>query len=294
MKVGLFPGQGIPSRAVLEGLPEGDPLLSTANDILSYDLRRKVEIAARRPKASLPTSLAQPAIFTAGIISWSRAQHDGATCDFWAGHSLGEYAALVAGEAMSFEGGLAAVAARGEAMQEAARTTPGGMAAVLGLEFDDANDIAERAGVELVNDNAPDQVVLSGSEDGLAAAAGLVRSAGGRAVLLGVTGPYHTAAMKPAAPALAAALAAVEVRAPSSPVISNVTARPYSSPDEIRSLLVEQLMTRVRFRESLEWLIEQGASDYEDFGPGRVVAGLAGRTFSAASTDVKEKETARA
>jgi [acyl-carrier-protein] S-malonyltransferase len=294
MKVGLFPGQGIPSRAVLEALPEGDPALSTANDILSFDLRRKVEIAARRPKASLPTSLAQPAIFTAGLISWSRAQEEGRTCDFWAGHSLGEYAALVAGDAISFEGGLGAVAARGEAMQEAARTTPGGMAAILGLEFDDANDIAGRAGVELVNDNAPGQVVLSGSEEGLASAAGLVRSAGGRAVLLGVTGPYHTDAMKPAAPALEAALAAIEVREPTTPVVSNVTARPYSSPDEIRTLLVEQLMTRVRFRESLEWVIAQGADDYEDFGPGRVVAGLAGRAFSAVSKDATEKETARA
>jgi [acyl-carrier-protein] S-malonyltransferase len=294
MKVGLFPGQGIPSQAVLEALPQGDPLLATANDILSYDLRRKVEIAARQPKANLPTSLVQPAIFTASITSWRRAKDEGGRCDFWAGHSLGEYAALVAGEAISFEGGLEAVAARGEAMQEAARTTPGGMAAILGLEFDDANDIAERAGVELVNDNAPGQVVLSGSEEGLATAAGLVRSAGGRAVLLGVTGPYHTAAMKPAAPALEAALAAIEVREPSTPVVSNVTARPYSSPDEIRTLLVEQLMTRVRFRESLEWLIEQGADGYEDFGPGRVVAGLAGRTFSAASKDAKEKETARA
>jgi [acyl-carrier-protein] S-malonyltransferase len=294
MKVGLFPGQGIPSQAVLEALPQGDPLLATANDILSYDLRRKVEIAARQPKANLPTSLVQPAIFTASITSWRRAKDEGGRCDFWEGHSLGEYAALVAGEAISFEGGLEAVAARGEAMQEAARTTPGGMAAILGLEFDDANDIAERAGVELVNDNAPGQVVLSGSEEGLATAAGLVRSAGGRAVLLGVTGPYHTAAMKPAAPALEAALAAIEVREPSTPVVSNVTARPYSSPDEIRTLLVEQLMTRVRFRESLEWLIEQGADGYEDFGPGRVVAGLAGRTFSAASKDAKEKETARA
>jgi [acyl-carrier-protein] S-malonyltransferase len=294
MKVGLFPGQGIPSRAVLEALPQGDALLATANDILSYDLRRKVEIAARQPKASLPTSLAQPAIFTAGIISWRRAQGAAPPCDFWAGHSLGEYAALVAGEAITFEGGLEAVAARGEAMQEAARTTPGGMAAVLGLEFDAVNDIAERAGVELVNDNAPGQVVLSGSEEGLATAAGLVRSAGGRAVLLGVTGPYHTAAMEPAAPALEAALAAVEVSAPRAPVVSNVTARPYSSPDEIRTLLVRQLMTRVRFRESLEWLIQQGADDYEDFGPGRVVAGLAGRTFSAVSKDAKERETARA
>jgi [acyl-carrier-protein] S-malonyltransferase len=291
VKVGLFPGQGIPAQTVLEALPDGDPLLTAANDILGYDLRRKVEIAARRPKANLATNLAQPSIFTAGIVAWRRAQDGGARCDFWAGHSLGEYAALVAGDAITFEGGLRAVAARGEAMHEAARTTSGGMAAILGLEFDDASEIAERAGVELVNDNAPGQVVLSGPDEGLATAAALVRSAGGRAVLLGVTGPYHTAAMEPAAPALEAALAAIEVRPPRTPVISNVTARPYTSPDEIRPLLVRQLMTRVRFRESLEWVVEQGVDEYEDFGPGRVVAGLANRTFTALA---QEKETARA
>jgi [acyl-carrier-protein] S-malonyltransferase len=291
MRVGLFPGQGIPARAVFEALPSGDPMLEAAHDILGYDLRRKVEIASRQPKASLPTNVAQPAIFAAGVIAWRRAQGEGREGDFWAGHSLGEYAALVASDAVSFEDAMAAVATRGEAMHEAARKTPGGMAAVLGVGFDEASDIARAAGVELANDNAPGQVVLSGSEEGLATAAGLVRSAGGRAVKLDVTGPYHTPAMKPAAPALAAALDAIEIRTPNVPVISNVTARPYGSPDDIRTLLVEQLMTRVRFRESLEWLAEQGADDFEDFGPGRVVAGLAGRTFSALA---KEKETARA
>ncbi len=279
MRVGLFPGQGIPARTVFEALPAGDSLVETADDVLGYDLRRKVEIAARQPKASLPTNLAQPAIFVAGIIAWRRAQAEGRECDLWAGHSLGEYAALVASNAISFHDGLAAVAARGDAMQDAARKTPGGMAAVLGLAYDEAADIARRAGVELANDNAPGQVVLSGSEEGLATAAGLVRSGGGRAVKLDVTGPYHTAAMKPAAPALEAALNAIEIGTPTAPVVSNVTARPYGSPEEIKRLLVEQLMTRVRFRESLEWLWEKGARDAEDLGPGRVVGGLAQRTF---------------
>lgn len=291
MKVGLFPGQGIPAGTVLQGLIEGDDSLSSANEVLGYDLRRKVEIASRRPKASLPTSLAQPAIFTAGIIGLRRAEASGATFDHFAGHSLGEYAALVAGESMAFDEALQAVATRGIAMHDAAQKSPGGMAAVLGLAFDDAAKVAAEANVVLANDNAPGQVVLSGTEEGLATAAGLVRAQGGRAVLLDVTGPYHTDAMRPAAPALANALNEIEILVPRVPVISNVTARPYESADEIRRLLVEQLMTRVRFRESLLWLAEQGVAEFDDLGPGRVAAGLAQRTFGSAS---KEREAASA
>jgi [acyl-carrier-protein] S-malonyltransferase len=290
MKVGLFPGQGIPAAAVLDALTqEDDGSLATANEILGYDLLRKVEVASRRPKASLPTSLAQPAIFTAGVMSFRRTP-GGTGFGYFAGHSLGEYAALVAGESISFPAALKAVAVRGDAMHEAAQRTPGGMAAVLGLSFEDAASVADEAGVVLANDNAPGQVVLSGSEDGLAAAAGMVRARGGRAVLLDVTGPYHTDAMRPAAPALAKVLEGTEVNKPRVPVISNITARPYASPEEIRTLLVEQLMNRVRFRESLLWLGEQGVNEYEDLGPGRVAAGLAQRTFGS----LTQKEAARA
>jgi [acyl-carrier-protein] S-malonyltransferase len=291
MKVGLFPGQGIPAAAVLSALPENDDLMAVAHEVLGYDLRRKVEIAARGAKAMLPTSLAQPAIFTAGIVSWNRAEVDPASFDYLAGHSLGEYAALVAGESMPFEAALKAVAIRGDAMHDAAQKVPGGMAAVLGLAFDDATAIAKEAGVVLANDNAPGQVVLSGSDEGLANAAGLIRSQGGRTVLLEVTGPFHTDAMRPAAPALADALAQVDIKKPRIPIISNVTARPYASTEEIRKLLVEQLMKRVRFRESLLWLADQGVNEFEDLGPGRVAAGLAQRTFDSVG---KEKEAARA
>jgi [acyl-carrier-protein] S-malonyltransferase len=289
MRVGLFPGQGIPAAAVLEGLNhKDDGSLTTANEVLGYDLLRKVEVASRRPKAMLPTSLAQPAIFTAGVMAFRRGSATG--FDFFAGHSLGEYAALVAGESISFPAALKAVAIRGNAMHEAAQRTPGGMAAVLGLTFEDAAAVAEEAGVVLANDNAPGQVVLSGSEDGLATAAGIVRARGGRAVRLDVTGPYHTDAMKPAAPALAEALESTEISLPRVPVISNVTARPYESLEEIRTLLVDQLMNRVRFRESLLWLADHGVDEFEDLGPGRVAAGLAQRTFSS----LTQKEAARA
>jgi [acyl-carrier-protein] S-malonyltransferase len=290
VKVGLFPGQGIPAAAVLSALPEDHDLLTAAEKILGYDLHRKVGIAARGAKAMLPTSLSQPAIFVAGVISWRRPEREPSSFDYLAGHSLGEYAALVAGESVSFEDALKAVAIRGDAMHDAAQKTPGRMAAVLGLSFEDASTIAEEANVVLANDNAPGQVVLSGSEAGLATAAGLVRSRGGRTVLLEVTGPFHTDAMRPAAPALRDALQQMEIKEPRIPIISNVTARPYRSTQEIRTLLVEQLMSRVRFRESLLWLAKQGVQEFEDLGPGRVVAGLAQRTFGS----IGKKEAARA
>jgi [acyl-carrier-protein] S-malonyltransferase len=278
---GLFPGQGLPAKVVLQALPERDERLDTAREILGYDLRRKVEIAARRAGATLPTLIAQPAIFVAGIVAVRRAEGSGRSWDFFAGHSLGEYTALVAGSSVSFEDALDLVRARAEAMEEAGKAIPGGMAAVLGLDFDVVADIAARSGAVIANDNSPEQVVLSGSEEDLAQAAGMVRSAGARSVLLEVSGPFHSPAMAAAARPLTDALERANIRAPKVPVISNVSARPYKGPEEIRAGLVEQLTHTVRFRESLEWLLSQGVEDFDDLGPGRVVGGLAARTSRA-------------
>jgi [acyl-carrier-protein] S-malonyltransferase len=278
---GLFPGQGLPAKVVLQALPERDERLDTAREILGYDLRRKVEIAARRAGATLPTLIAQPAIFVAGIIALRHAEGSGRSWDFFAGHSLGEYTALVAGSSVSFEDALVLVRARAEAMEEAGKAIPGGMAAVLGLGFDVVADIAARSGAVIANDNSPEQVVLSGSEEDLARAAGMVRSAGARSVLLEVSGPFHSPAMAAAARPLSAALDRTDIGAPKVPVVSNVSARPYEGPQEIRAGLVEQLTHTVRFRESLEWLLSQGVEDFDDLGPGRVVGGLAARTSRA-------------
>jgi [acyl-carrier-protein] S-malonyltransferase len=275
---GLFPGQGLPAKVVLQALPEREERLDVAREILGYDLRRKVEIATRRAGATLPTLVAQPAIFAAGVIGLRRAQEEGRTWDVYAGHSLGEYTALVAGSSLSFEDALAVVRVRAEAMEEAGKTKPGGMAAVLGLDLEEVEDIAARAGVVLANDNSPGQVVLSGSDEGLARAAGFVRAAGARSVLLDVSGPFHSPAMASAATPLAEALEKVEIREAQIPVLSNVTARPHGAGHEIRRALIDQLNHRVRFRESLEWLANAGVESFDDLGPGRVVAGLAQRT----------------
>ncbi|MGH2749392.1 MAG: ACP S-malonyltransferase [Actinomycetota bacterium] len=283
MRAGLFPGQGIPAGTVLDWLPEGDPLVTEAQMTLGYPLRRRVKITARRDGALLATELAQPAIFVASVRSWRETD---AHFDFYAGHSLGEYSALVAAGALSFGDALEVVRARAEAMNRASKSTPGSMVAVLGMGIDEADAIARRAGVQVANDNAPDQVVLAGPEAALERAATLVSDAGARSVLLEVSGPFHTEGVATAADDLRRALASVDMREPKVPVLSNVTARPYGSADEIRDLLVTQLTHPVRWRESVEHLWSQGARDFVDFGPGKVVAGLAARV----TRNLKRKE----
>ena len=172
-------------------------------------------------------------------------------------------------------------------MQIAARAAGGGMAALLGFSLAEAENIAAGSGAVVANDNAPNQVVISGSEESLTEAAAAARSRGGRAVLLQVSGSFHSPSMDPAVFGLQKALDYAEVGMPEIPVVSNVTARPYRSPGEIRKLLTEQLTGKVRFRESVNWLADSGVSVCRDFGPGRVVAGLFART-------IEHREAARA
>ncbi len=244
-------------------------------------MRSRVEFGARGRESKLPTSIAQPALFAAGVVAWRRVEESGATFDYLAGHSVGEYAALVAAGSLLPEDALRVVKVRAEGMHAAGRATSGAMAAILKLDLDVVERIAEKVGVAVANDNAPGQVVLSGNEDALARASGEARSAGGRALLLDVSGAFHSAAMAEAATGLKAELERVSVSNPAIPVVSNVSARPYRDPAEIRALLLRQVTERVRFRESLEWLYRQGVREFEDLGPGRVVAGLAEKTFAA-------------
>lgn len=278
MRAGLFPGQGIEAKSILTGLTGENPRLESACDLLGYDLVARVEQIALRPRGILPTSLAQPAIFVAGIISFEEAVERGQTFDYLAGHSLGEYTALVAGGSISFGQGLRLVAARGDAMERATKTSAGGMAAALGLDLEEVTGIAAAHDLTVANDNSPRQVVLSGDPGRLARAAPAIRAAGGRCVLLPVEGAFHSRAMLPATDALTDALVATEIRSPSTRVVSNVSTQPYRAPGEIRKLLVEQLTGRVRFRESLQNLKERGVTEFVDLGPGDIVARLAHAT----------------
>jgi [acyl-carrier-protein] S-malonyltransferase len=279
MKAGLFPGQGLDPALVAEALDVDDPILDRARDLLNYDIRRKVEQVRARSRPILPTSVAQPAIFLAGLIAFRKAFDTGTRFAYLAGHSLGEYTALVAANSIPFGQGLRLVAARGVAMQRASARAAGGMAAVMNLSPGDTDNVCRHTGVSVANDNSSTQVVLSGAEDALSQAAEMVRTLGGRAVLLPVDGAYHTAAMEPAVEELARVLEQTTVRQPKVPVLSNMTANPYRAPGEVRRLLALQLGHKVRFRESILWLVERGVTNFIDLGPGRVVGRLVQATI---------------
>lgn len=279
MRLGLFPGQGVPATTVLEALDASDPFVVRASEVLGYDLRKKVASSATSKRATLPTWLAQPAIFTAGYCAYMHSVEDGETFEMFAGHSMGEYTALAAAGCFTFQQGLRLVHVRGLAMQRAAQQAPGGMVAILSLTGEEAEEIAAGSGASVANHNAPLQTVLSGTDASIAEASRLARERGGRAVLLGVAAPFHTIAMEPAAAPLGHALVYTTIRSPRVPVVSNVTARPYRHPGEIRRLLVQQLTHPVLFRQSLQWAFETGVDSFHDFGPGTVVDGLASKTF---------------
>ncbi len=278
MRAGLFPGQGLDPSTVAAALPDGHDLLERAKDLLGYDVKRRVQQVANRSRPVLPTDLGQPAIFLAGVISFEEARERGERFDFLAGHSLGEYTALVAAGSIHFAQGLRLVAARGLYMHRAGARGAGGMAAVLNVSFEETESVCAETGVALANDNSPNQVVLSGPAENLSRAALSVRSLGGRIVRLPIDGAYHSEAMEPAVAELATALAGTEVRSPEIPVVSNVSAAPYRAPGEIRKLLARQLTARVRFRESISWLVDNGVTEFVDMGPGNVVGRLADAT----------------
>jgi [acyl-carrier-protein] S-malonyltransferase len=203
-----------------------------------------------------------------------------------AGHSLGEYTALTAAGALSFEDGVRLVAARGEAMQGAADARPGTMAAVLGLDVDDVAAACEGVeGAWVANDNAPGQVVVAGTAAGVEAAGTAAKERGAKRVMpLPVGGAFHTPLMAPAADGLRAALAEVTFADPRPAVVANVDAAPHGSGEEWRGLLTEQLCRPVRWRPTLEHLGAAGSVTVVEVGPGGVLTGMAKRTLADART----------
>ncbi len=239
-------------------------------------LERVVELTGADPFANLEhgTRYLQPALYCASVALWEEAGRPRG--DFYAGHSLGEVAALVAAGSIDAADGLWLAARRGALMQEAAEARPeGAMLAVLG---DDAlaRRLASAHGLAVANENAPGQTVLSGPEDAIDDASGDAKAHGARAVRLAVQGAFHSAAMAPAVPRLRAALAEIVVRPPAAPVISGVTAKPF---DDVRARLAEALVRPVRWREALAALRRLGAESFVEVGPGKVLTGLVRRTL---------------
>jgi [acyl-carrier-protein] S-malonyltransferase len=260
----LFPGQGSQTadmRASVERLRPD--LLELCREELRTDPFERVGEG---------THMAQPAIYCASLAGWSLLDPEEPA--FLAGHSLGEFAALVAAGAMSERDGLRLVALRGRLMQ---RATGGGMMAV-GAPLETATAFAERFDLTLANDNSPEQVVLSGDAAAIDAACKRAKAEGLRAARLRVSGAFHSPAMAQAAPELEAALARTEIREPAIPVFSGVTAAPF---DQIPARLLEGLTSPVRWREIVIALRERGVTRFVEVGPGRVLTGLVRKTLGA-------------
>lgn len=260
----IFPGQGSQRGEMRDLVARQNPdLLERAIEQVGSDPFERIEEG---------TAFQQPALYCAAISGWQAAGSPRG--DYIAGHSLGELAAAAAAGALTFEDGLDLAIARGRAMQDAAETEPGAMLAVLG-RFEGTGLMATTLGLTVANDNAPDQVVLSGSKDAIAEARSRYRQAGIRTVRLPVAGAFHSPAMHAAVPAFREALDSVEVREPDACLVSSVTAAPFR---DLRSGLLSALTSPVRWRETVLGLRASGVSRFLESGPGHVLSGLVGRT----------------
>lgn len=278
----VFPGQGAQAvgmgKDVYEALPQSRAVFEKGDEVLGFPLSKLI---FEGPDSELKQTVnTQPALVTASVAYLEALRGLGLTPDYVAGHSLGEYSALVAAGVLSYEDAVRLVRLRGQFMEEAVPGGQGAMAATLGADRAALTELCRsisEAGnsVELANINCPGQIVVSGTVAGVNEVVQRVKEAGGkRAIPLEVSGPFHSSLMKEAAERLSAELQTVTFNAPAVPVIVNVTATPVTDPEEIRNLLVAQVFSPVLWQDSVEWLIAAGVDTFVEIGSGSVLAGL--------------------
>ena len=278
MKAFVFPGQGSQfsgmGKDLYASVPAAKELFEKANEILGF---RITDIMFEGTDEELKqTFVTQPAVFLHSVIM-AKALGEGFKPDMVAGHSLGEFSALVAAGALDFEDGLRLVAKRAAAMQQACEAQPSTMAAVLGLDDKVVEDIcAEVDGVVVAaNYNCPGQLVISGSIEAVDAACERLKAAGARRALrLPVGGAFHSPLMEPAKVELQAAIEAAPFKAPICPVYQNVDAKPYTDPEQIKANLIAQLTAPVRWTYIVQNMLADGADSFVELGPGAVLQGL--------------------
>lgn len=278
----VFPGQGSQAAGMGKEFTETDEtskqFLERADKALGYELSKLI---LEGPQEELTlTYNAQPALLTVGAMIAAKLEAEGITPDYTAGHSLGEYTALVESGVLSFEDAVVAVHKRGKFMNEAVPAGQGTMAAVLGMDRETLESVTGNISesghpVQAANLNCPGQIVISGSKQGVDLACTALKEAGAkRTIPLDVSGPFHSVMMEPAAEQLRATLDSMEMRNASIPVIANVTADEVTDKQEINRLLVEQLYSPVRWEETVERLLDLGVTRFIECGPGKVLSGL--------------------
>ena len=283
----VFPGQG--SQAVgmgkdlYDSVPQARKVFDAADEILGFPLSR---LCFEGPEDVLKLTInTQPALFTTSVAALRMVERDGMSPALAAGHSVGEYAALVAAGALSFEDGLTLVRRRAELMHEASLAHPGSMAAIIGLDAEKVRAACDRACnigiVDAANYNSPGQIVISGEVKAVEAAGIYAKEAGAKRVLpLNVSGAFHSRLMEPAAKLLAELLTSVPFTDPLIPVVANATAAPVRTADEIRDALARQIAGSVRWEESIDWMSKDGVDLFVEIGPGKVLAGLIKRILN--------------
>ncbi len=268
-------------RRVAESLPAARSLYDRAEAVLGYDLAK---LCFEGPADELDSTVAsQPALFVTSLAALESLRAESPEvvlgCEAAAGLSLGEYTAMVFAGVMEFENGLTLVQRRGAVMQEVADAIPSGMVSILGLERVEVEDLCEKARgeeiLEIANLLCPKNIVISGTNAACERAAEMAQSFGAmKAVPLAVAGAFHTQIMQPAYEQLAEVLADVPMQRPKIPVVSNIDALPHDDPEEIRQLLIRQLLNPVRWEDSMRYLLEEGFDEFYEVGPGRVLRGL--------------------
>ncbi|MBM7094137.1 ACP S-malonyltransferase [Bacillus sp. H-16] len=278
----LFPGQGSQTIGMGKELAAkyevADRIFNEADDALGFSLK---ELVFNGTEEELKrTENTQPALLTTSTAIWEVLKEKGVTADFAAGHSLGEYSALVAAEALPFSEAVKAVRRRGQLMEEAVPSGQGSMAAVLGMEREEVDritaEVSETAGaVQPANYNCPGQIVISGSAEGVAKASEALKEAGAKRVLpLNVSGPFHSSLMQPAAEKMKETLENLRIGDPVMNVIANVTAESVKSKNEVSRLLYEQIYSPVLWEDTVRRLVDEGVDTFIEAGPGKVLSGL--------------------
>ncbi|MDD4939612.1 MAG: ACP S-malonyltransferase [Candidatus Omnitrophica bacterium] len=294
-KVGyLFSGQGAQYPGMGKDLsgsfPQSKKVFDIADEVLGFPLSR---LCFEGPLEELTkTQNCQPAILVTSIAAWEafKTIHSAEPESYAAGLSLGEYSALVAAGAISLQDAVYLVRKRGEFMEEEALKSPGSMASLIGLDLTAVEEVCDQANVEIANINCPGQIVVSGGKKEIEGAVKAAEEKGARrAVLLEVSGAFHSSFMKGAASRLALELEKIKIGAPRIAVVSNVTARPVSGPQEIKDNLIRQITASVLWEDSMRFILSRGISRFFEFGPGKVLKGLMRRIDEKAQVSNMEK-----